>query len=114
MSSVQTDEARATEMRRLYDEDGLSLREIGDKYAVSAERVRQILKKTGYTARIRPEFQPRLRTVTVRVTRVQVKEIEIEDYSEPLARERALKQIVFDDGLPMRTRIRATVVRKDS
>lgn len=39
--------ARATEMARLYAEQGLSLKEIGKRYSLSSERVRQLLKPFG-------------------------------------------------------------------
>lgn len=41
--------ARAREMLRLRDEEQLTLREIGERYGLTAERVRQIVNRCRFT-----------------------------------------------------------------
>jgi DNA-directed RNA polymerase sigma subunit (sigma70/sigma32) len=54
-------DARAREMLRLRDEEHLTLREIGERYGITTERVRQIVNRCRFTlqqAKLPPTREP--------------------------------------------------------
>jgi hypothetical protein len=100
-------------MLRLYNEEKLNLTAIGEKFSLSRERVRQILKRAGYTPRPGgfPRVERESNVYTVKIVRTQTKYVEIEAYNAREARvwAKEIARLSFDDGLPMKTVVRATV-----
>jgi Sigma-70, region 4 len=101
-------------MLRLYNDEKLTLKQIGEVYKISGARVSQILTNVGYTPRPsgfqKKEGTPETLYYTVKVVRTQTKYVEVEAKNEKEAREKA-ERVFFGDGLPMRTKLRATVCR---
>lgn len=100
-------EERTKEMRRLYDVEKMTLRDIADRFEVSPERVRQLLHADGYIPR--PGGFQRTRPIPgpcdyeMKVTRIQTKSVVVSAISKWEAKNKALLQVKWDDGLPMRT-----------
>jgi Sigma-70, region 4 len=96
-------EDRTRTMRRMYDDEQMTLREIGVRFGISAERVRQLLHADGYTPR-RPQRAEQERDwYEIEVTRIQVKRVAVLSSSVREAKEEALLQVNWEDGLPMKT-----------
>lgn len=95
---------RTREMRRLYDVEGMTLRDIGVRFEISAERVRQLLQADGYTPR--PSRFLKIKEPVeyeVEVTRIQTKTVVVSAISSKEARKAAPWKVNWKDGLPMRT-----------
>lgn len=101
-------------MLRLYNEEKLTLKQIGEVFEISGARVSQILTKLGYTPRPsgfqKKEGTPETFYYTVKVVRTQTKFVEVEAKNEKEARGKA-ERLFFGDGLPMKTKLRVTVCR---
>jgi len=95
---------RTREMRRLYDVDEMTLQDIGVRFGISRERVRQLLTADGYTPRPSKGGRPKEPLeFEVEVTRIQTKTVVVSAFSGREARDTAPFKVKWNDGLPMKT-----------